>query len=153
MNKLLNILIVMALASMVTGCKKDASVALAECIGKARNELIESNLNKVTKQCDVGLMGNYLVVLHPATELDVADYKDYGLNESEIRTLSNLRSSGRMSESIYVIPLDGQEPPSRTTSQGTVVSLHGFILARNNGPFLKVTLEWTPESIVVMDLQ
>jgi hypothetical protein len=153
MNKLSNILIVIAIASLVPGCKKDASVALAECIGKARNELIESNLNKFTKQCDVGLKGNYLVVLHPAAELDGADYKSHGLKESEIKTLINLRSSGRMSESIYIIPLDGQEPPSRTTSQGTVVSLHGFISARNNGPFLKVTLEWTPESIYVVGLQ
>jgi hypothetical protein len=92
-------------------------------------------------------------VLHPADELDGADYKSHGLKESEIKTLINLRSSGRMSESIYIIPLDGQEPPSRTTSQGTVVSLHGFISARNNGPFLKVTLEWTPESIYVVGLQ
>ena len=153
MNKLSNILIVMALASMVPGCKKDASVTLAECIEKARNELIESNLNKVTKQCDIGFKGSYLVVLHPAAELNRVDYKKHGLNESEIKTLSNLRSSGRLSESIYVIPLDGQETPSRTTSQGTDVSLHGLILTRNNGPFLNVTLEWTPESIEVVGLQ
>jgi hypothetical protein len=143
----------MALMLTLSSCKKDASVLLAECIWEAHKELLEANQRSIAKSCNVGLKGDYLAVLHPAATLNDEELKNYGLDEKEIKELRALQSPRDAYESIYMIPLKGQELPSRTTSQGGIVSIPVFISEKKRSPVLEFTLEWTPDGVKVVGLR
>ena len=143
----------MALTLALSACKNDASVLLAECIGEAQKELLETNQRSIAKSCNVGLRGDYLAVLHPAAKLNDEELKNHGLDEKEINVLRSLQSPRVAYESIYMIPLTGQALPSRTTSQGGIVSIPVFISEKKSSPVLKFTLEWTPDGVKVVGLR
>lgn len=153
MKTLLYTFVLTILALTNAGCKTDASVSLAECIGVSFNKLIDSNRRKITSQCNIGLVGNYVAVLHPAVILSDEAYKAQGLNDKTVKILRSLQASGAGYESIYIIPLNGQELPSRTTSQGKTVSVRNLLVVKKAEPLLTFTLEWFPDEVRVVDLK
>ena len=153
MDKLAHIILIIALTLALSACKKDASVLLAECIGDAHKELLNTNQRTITNSCNVGLNGAYLVVLYPAINLNDKELKNYGLDDREIRVLRSLQFPQVAYESIYIIPLEDQELPSRTTSQGGMVNIPNFISVKKGDPVLAFTLEWAPDGIKIVSLQ
>ncbi len=146
-------ILIIALTLMLSACKKDASVLLAECIVEAHKELLEANQRTIEKSCNVGLKGDYLAVLYPAASLNDEELKNYGLNVREIKKLRSLQLSGTTYESIYMIPLTGQMSPCRTTSQSRIVNIQGFIYKKKSSPVLELTLEWTPNGVKVVGIR
>lgn len=153
MSNISQALVIMALALLTTACRTDASVSLAECIGKAYRELLDSDQRTITRQCNIGLAGDYVAVLNPAAVLSDEEYKDHGLDDRTLKILHSLQGHGGVYESIYIIPLDGQEQPSRTTSQGKIVGIQNLIVASKTAPILTFTLEWSPDKTRVVRLQ
>ena len=153
LSSLPHIILIVSLSLMLSACKKDTSVLLAECINKAQKALVDTGQQSINRSCDVNMKGNYLAILHPAKNLDDAELKTYGLDDREIKTLRTLQIPNFAYESIYIIPLDDQEPPSRTTSQGGAVNVLDFISAKKDNPVLTITIEQTPTGINIVGLQ
>ena len=153
MNTWPRAILIMALMLTLLSCKKDASVLLAECILEAHKELLEANQSSIEKSCNVCLKGDYLAVLHPAATFNDDEFKNFGLDAKAIKDLRSLQFPQDAYESIYMIPLKGQELPSRTTSQGRIVSIPVFISEKKSSPVIEFTLEWTPEGVNVVGLR
>jgi hypothetical protein len=153
MNNLSRTLLLMTLTLIIAGCRADASVSLAKCFDVSFRELIDSNQGTITNRCDIGLQGDYVAVLHPAIMLDDEVYISHGLDHKAIKTLRSLRGAGAGYESIYIIPLNGQASPSRTTSQKSVVNVRKLIVARKSVSNLTFTLEWSPEGVMIVELK
>lgn len=141
------------LALLIAGCRTDPAVSLAKCIEVSSNKLIDLNTNKVTENCNIGLTRSYVAVIHPALTLDDKAYIAHGLDVKNIKILRSLREVSKGHESIYIIPFNDQELPSRTTSQGSIISVRELIVVRKSEPFLRFTLEWFPDGIKVIKLE
>lgn len=132
------------------GCASftDPAVRLANCLGRGARATGEAH-DDTTVTCDFRLEGPCVVVLHPSGQLSKDDYDRAGLGKMRTELLS-LRLGER--EGIYVLPLDGQVLPSRTTSQGRSVHIPRLFTKRYTDSVATLTLRRTERGVEVVAL-
>ena len=116
MRTITGLLLALVAGLFATGCS-DAAVKLAHCLESGAKELASTGDSEGSRDCDLGLQGHYVVVLYPAKDLTDSDLRRVGLSGPMKQTVTGLRFTGEPYESIYVIPQEKQEAPSRTTYQ------------------------------------
>ena len=128
----------------------DPAVRLSACLGRAAESLRDSHDEELTVTCDFRLKGSCVVVLHPEGELPASAYEQAGLGKITSQ-LQALRLGGR--EAIYVVPLDGQAKPSRTTAQNRVVSIPSLLVQSCSNSTVTFTLRKSDQGIKVVSLE
>jgi hypothetical protein len=107
----------------VAGCGdmlSDPAVRVAECLEAA------ARAGERTVKCDLKLSGRYVVILYPNDLVLDADLRQAGVPDGTIPELRALRLGPQ--EAVFVIPLDHQDRPSRTTYQGRFVSISELLV-------------------------
>lgn len=93
----------------------DPAVRVAECLEAAARG------GESTVTCDLKLPGRYVVILYPSDLVLDSTLREAGVPDNTIPELKALRLGPK--EAIFVIPLDHQQSPSRTTYQRRFVSI------------------------------
>ena len=138
---------------LASGCDAftDPAVRVATCLEKAAASLKRSSGATSTSPCDVALEGSYVLVLHPDGELPDTTLLEAGLPKTALSELRALRLGPN--ESVYVIPLEGHEPPSRTTYQARFVSIPKLLVKVNTNRSVSLTVGRTGSDIAVLEVQ
>ena len=125
-------LLLMGTALMI-GCSTDPAVRLANCVERDVAALKRSGNPDMECECDIGLTGLYAAVIYPAHLLTNSDLKSQGMSEALVKEVRELQFAGEPYESIFVIPLEGQRPPSRTTYYHNFATVKNLsFITRNN---------------------
>ena len=143
-------LVLLAVLS-ATGCS-DPAVKLAYCLEAGSRKLAKADRAEISRNCNLGLDGRYVVVLFPAEDLTDGDLRRAGLSDEVIRTVRQLRFDRDPYESIYVIPQERQARSSRTTYQKHSVIIPELRVASRHGGRTSVVLKKTPDGIAVVEL-
>ena len=99
------------------GCDapSDPAVRVAKCLEAA------SHRGEAVVKCDLKLEGRSVTILHPSGPIQESALQDLGVPGEIIAELRTLRLGPQ--EAVYVIPMDNQDSPSRTTYQARFVSI------------------------------
>ncbi len=150
MRTITGLLLALLAGLSATGCS-DPAVKLAYCLEAGANKLASTGDSESSRDCDLGLQGHYVVVLYPAKDPADSDLSRVGMSDPVKQTVRRLRLGPW--ESIYVIPQEKQEAPSRTTSQKHSVIIPELIAIDKYDDDVSVILRKTPDGIVVVGMK
>ncbi len=152
MRTITGLLLTLLAGLSATGCS-DAAVKLAYCVEAGAYKLASTDDYESSRDCDLGLQGHYVVVLYPAKDLTDSDLSRVGMSDPVKQTVRGLQFTGKLYESIYVIPQEKQEPPSRTTYQKHSVIIPELIAIDKYDDDVSVILRKTPDGIAVVEMK
>ncbi len=150
MRTITGLLLALLAGLSATGCS-DAAVKLAYCLEAGANKLASTGDSESSRDCDLGLQGQYTVVLYPAKDAADSDLSRVGLSDRMKQTVGRLRLGPY--ESIYVIPQEKQEAPSRTTYQKRSVIIPELMAIEKYDDDVSVILRKTPDGIAVVEIK
>jgi entry exclusion lipoprotein TrbK len=153
MKQISNTIILFILAILTSACMTDPAVKLANCIEESTKILSHSGQQQITASCNVHQQGGYMVVLYPAKDITDDELSEFGLNNKTIKALRNLQLPGEPYESIFFIPFDGQDLPSRTTYQSRFIKIPNLICKTKKSGELTFTLSSKPFGIEIIRIE
>ncbi len=146
-------LVAMAAFVTITGCNalSDPAVRIAFALEKGTGQLLQSQARELEVRCDTGLSGRYVAILHPAGTLADAELVQAGIPRESLAELRSLRLGPH--EAVYVIPLDHQDLPSRTTWQANVLGIPALLARVSAEPTIVIVIRKVQRGVVAVGIR
>lgn len=143
----------LVLLSLSSAAHADPAVRLAKCMKKAAKALARQSESARIESCRLGLVGRFTVVLHPGEALSEDQLVAAGLPVEVVGALRALHARGPAGATIYVLPEEGHEFPTTTTSQKHWVSFPRVLFLRTESARVDVVLRRTDAGTEVVEIR
>lgn len=131
----------------------DPAERLAKCLKKGAKALARQSESARIESCRLAWSGRFTVVLHPDQPLSEDQLVAAGLPVEVVGALRALQTRGSSGATIYVLPEDGHNFPTTTTSQKYWVGIPRVLFSKTEGARIELVLRRTASGTEVIEIR